>query len=302
MGHPLLRTTLPAAVRLLTGGALPRLQIETSRVAAEIYFHGAHVARWHPSHADDPVLWLSRHSRFAANAAIRGGVPICFPWFGPHRTDPQAPSHGLARIADWTLVDAAELPDGEVTLAFALAGTDQTWRAWPHAFDITLRVSIGATLGMTLAVANPGSEPIAFEEALHTYFTVGDVERVSISGLEHTDYLDKVERLARKRQGNDPIAFTGETDRVYLDTTATCVLSDPVLRRRIVVGKSGSRTTVVWNPWRNKARTLPDFGDDEWRRMACVETANTGEAAVRLRPGERHSMSVDIRVGSVEDG
>src|SRR5262249_12182584 len=149
---------------------------------------------------------------------------------------------------------------------------------WPHAFRITQRLSIGDTLTMTLEVENTGDRPFDFEEALHAYFAVGNVEEVSVSGLEQTEYLDKVSNFSRKLQGAEPIRITGETDRVFLDTTRSCRIDDPAGGRAIVVAKAHSRSTVVWNPWLERAHELADFGDDEWRRMVCIETANVGDA------------------------
>ena len=242
------------------------------------------------------MIWTSARSYFRPDKAIRGGVPVCFPWFGPHPSNPAQPAHGFVRLADWTLREASEAPDGIVTLAFVIESDDTTRASWPHDFRATLTCSIARTLAISLRVENRGSAPFTFEEALHTYFAVGDIRQVAISGLEETEYLDKVLDFARRRQPAKPIRFSGETDRVYLDTTAECRIDDPAWHRSIAAAKSGSHTTVVWNPWIDRARALSDFGDDEWRNMVCVETANVGESAVRLDPEGVHVMSVNIRV------
>jgi glucose-6-phosphate 1-epimerase len=276
---------------------LPHLDVATGAATAQVFFHGAHVAQWTPAHAKAPVLWLSAHSYFRPDKAIRGGVPICFPWFGPHASDCTAPAHGFARLAEWTLADASDSTDGTVTLPFVLDTGEHASPLWPHRCRVAYRLSIGATLAMTLEVENSSDEPFTFEEALHTYCSVHDIGQVSITGLEAAEYLDKVEGFARKRQGSDPIRFTGETDRVYLDTTATCRIDDPGWSRTIVVSKSGSRSTVVWNPWAEKTLTFSDIGADQWRQMVCVETANVGAAAIRLAPGDSHTMRADIATG-----
>jgi glucose-6-phosphate 1-epimerase len=291
----LVDTPLPSSVHLITGDdQLPRLEVSTRDATARVFFHGAHLAAWHPSHAEAPVLWMSDRSLFRPDKAIRGGVPICFPWFGAHASAAGAPMHGFARLADWTLSDAREQADGTVTLGFSLQ--DGPSAEWPHRFLATYSIRVGAQLAMTLDVRNTGDEPFDFEEALHTYFAVENIEHVMVEGLENTDYLDKVAGFARFRQTDEPIRFAGETDRVYLDTTASCVIRDPGMRRRIVIDKSGSRSTVVWNPWSDKAHAMPDFGDLEWPRMVCVETANTGSARIRLEPGGLHSMTATINV------
>jgi glucose-6-phosphate 1-epimerase len=268
--------------------------VATGIATAEVFFHGAHVARWTPAHAASPVLWLSEHSCFQQDKAIRGGVPICFPWFGAAPADPAAPAHGFARLIDWTLDGASETSDGTVVLTFVRDIDEHASRNWPHRCRATYTVSVGASLTMALHVENTGGAPLAFEAALHTYCAVSDIRQVSISGLEETEYLDKVEGFARKRQGRDPIRFSGETDRVYLDTTATCVIADPGWSREIHISKSGSRSTVVWNPGADRARTFSDFGADEWPLMVCVETANVRDAVVRLEPAASHTMRAEL--------
>jgi glucose-6-phosphate 1-epimerase len=289
--------SLPPSVRILdSSDGIPHLDVATHAGSAQVFFHGAHLVRWAPAHVSAPVLWLSSRSAYRRDKGIRGGVPICFPWFGPHASDRTAPAHGFARLVDWTLAEAAESADGTVMLSFVLETKEGETPLWPHRARTVYRLAIGATLGMTLEVENPGAGPFTFEEALHTYVSVHDVENISIAGLEATDYLDKVQGFARRHQGDEPIRFAGETDRVYLETEATCRISDPGWSRTIVVSKSGSRSTVVWNPGVDKAATFADIGPDEWRQMVCVETANIGAAAVRLAPGETHTMRAEVSV------
>jgi glucose-6-phosphate 1-epimerase len=240
---------------------------------------------------------MSERSFWEDGKPIRGGVPICFPWFGPHASQPSAPAHGFGRLADWTLAGVVEREDGSAVATFALEG-ERMSEAWPFRFRAVYEVAAGKTLAMSLEVENRDETPFTFEEALHTYFSVSDISGVAISGLEGTRYLDKAGGGAERIEGDAPIRFTGETDRVYLETTAACAIDDPGLRRRIVVSKDNSRSTVVWNPWIAKARAMPDFGDEEWRGMVCVETANVGAAAVELAPGARHRMTVSLAVES----
>jgi glucose-6-phosphate 1-epimerase len=296
MPSTLVRTTLPPNASLAAGeGGLPKLTIANEQARAEIYLHGAHVTAWQPrGHAD--VLWMSSQSYWQDARPIRGGVPICFPWFGPHASDGSAPGHGFARLLDWTLVDARDDAGGATQLAFRLVGPSPPPAAWPHVCEAVFRVTIGTALTMALEVSNPGRDPFTFEEALHTYFAVQDVRAIAIRGLEGVDYLDKVGGTTRRNQGADPIRFTAETDRVYLDTQATCTIDDPGLGRRIVVRKTRSDATVVWNPWVAKAKAMPDYGDDEWPGMVCVETCNVNVHAVTLAPGARHALAATIDV------
>ena len=289
---------LPGSVRIVEGpGGLPRLDIATPAAAAQAYLHGAHLTHWLPSHAEAPVLWMSEHSLWQDGKPIRGGVPICFPWFGPHRSESSAPGHGFGRLVDWTLAGAVERDDQSVAVTFVLEGARLS-EVWPFRFRAEYEVAVGSTLTMSLEVENRDDTGFSFEEALHTYFRVSSIADVAISGLERTPYLDKVGGLAARTQDDQPIRFSGATDRVYLETSAACSIDDPGLQRRIIVSKDNSRSTVVWNPWIAKARAMADFGDEEWRGMVCVETANVGAAAVRLAPGERHRMTVSLAVES----
>lgn len=274
---------------------LPRVLVGVSKATAEVYLHGAHVTAWQPA-GQAPVLWVSRESQFTAGAPIRGGVPICFPWFAAHATDASAPAHGFARLREWRLSDLS-LAGDRVELRFTSRDDEGTRRSpWPHPFAAEYRVSFGEQLSLALDVSNTGDAPIAFEAALHAYFAVSDIRRVTVTGLAGTEYLDKVDGLAVKRQDDAPMAFAGETDRIFLDTEATCTIHDPGLGRRIHVAKRGSLSTIVWNPWIAKARAMPDFGDDEWPGMLCIEPANVRDRAVRLEPGSHHTMSAHVHL------
>jgi len=288
---------LPSGVVLDTGrGGLGRLAIDTDICAAELYLHGAHLCRWQPRSQPHPVLWMSEASRFESGAPIRGGVPICFPWFGPKAGDPSAPVHGVARISSWNLDGVTREADGSVNVRLSL---DSGTLASPHVLhDLRLayELRLGRDLSMAFTVTNPGDAPITFEAALHTYLAVGDVRQVSVAGLEGAAYLDKVDGARRKIQADALVTIGGETDRLYVDTEAAVTLTDPSLGRRIRVEKTGSRSSVVWNPWVAKSKAMPDFGDDEWPGMICLETANAADNAVTVPPHASHTMTATISV------
>jgi len=271
------------------------LEIQTPLATARVFLQGAHVTHFQPAN-ERPVLFMSGSSIYATGKPIRGGVPVIFPWFGPRAGFPDAPAHGFARVRPWHVEQLFQASSGEVTLVLRLDSDERTRAEWPHDFILRHTITVGTTLNMALSVENRSSEPFAFEEALHTYLVVEDVREVSITGLSGTDYLDKVDSFRRKTQDPTPIRITGETDRVYLNTETTCVADDPKAQRRLRVEKKGSATTVVWNPWIAKAAALPDFGNDEWPGMLCIETANAAENAVTLAPGDTHEMSARIAV------
>jgi D-hexose-6-phosphate mutarotase len=289
-------TRFPDGVRLEPGpGGLERLRLEASDGEAHVFLHGGHVSHFQPK-GERPVLWLSGSSRFDTSHAIRGGVPVCFPWFGPKAGAPDAPMHGFARILPWTLVGVTRKASGRLEATLELTAEAAARGGFKQDLGVTLTVSIGRSLGLTLTAHNGGAAPARFEEALHSYFAVSDVTQVRVHGLEATAYLDKTEAMARKPGAAGPTSISAETDRVYLDTTATVTIEDPGWNRRVVVAKTGSASTVLWNPWIAKARAMPDFGDDEWPRMLCVETANVGDQALTIAPGATHVMTATLAV------
>ncbi|MCX5734752.1 MAG: D-hexose-6-phosphate mutarotase [candidate division NC10 bacterium] len=293
------RCGIPGAVRFEADpNGLIRALVSTPHAEAIAYLHGAHLTHYQPR-GGRPVLFTSTQSRFQRGQPIRGGVPIVFPWFGPHGVDSSAPMHGFARVAEWRLEAAGRDPDGSVVLSFGLDSARATHPAWPHAYAARYSVRIGPRLEVALEVTNPSDQTVTYEEALHTYLAVEDVRVVEIRGLAGGTYVDNTDGMKRKTQESEPLRITGETVRVYLGTRATCVLEDPAAGRRLFVEKWGSDATVVWNPWVAKARAMPDFGDEEWPRMLCIETANVGEHTIQLPPGGRHVLGVGIRSESL---
>lgn len=276
-------------------GGLPFLAVETERCRARLTRHGAQVCEWTPAGHATSALFLSPRAVFAVGKAIRGGVPVCFPWFANHPSDATKPAHGFARARMWQADAPTRDAAGDTRAVLRLTSDAETHAYWPAEFAASLTVSLGTSLAMTFEVENTGADDLAYELALHTYLAIGDVERIRIQGLEHTRFIDKVDGGREKVAGAEPLALAGETDRVFLDTTAACTVDDPILGRRIRVEKSGSQATVVWNPGREKAQAVPDIGD-AWRTFVCVETANCGPHAVRLAPRARHAMTARIDV------
>ena len=282
-----------------TPGGLVRVNIQTPLAQAQVYLQGAHVTQWQPA-GEEPVLFLSRESHFSPGKPIRGGVPICFPWFGPRAERPDSPMHGFARTMEWELESLRRDSDGVVALYLTLASNAATRALWPHDFLIRHRLAIGAALMMTLEVHNTGEEPFTCEEALHTYLAVGDVREISVTGLEGASYLDKTDGFQTRTLGGERLRFAGETDRVFPNHRRPCAIADPVARRGITIDKTASDTTVVWNPWIEKAAAMADFGDDEWTQMLCIETANVGAHAITLGPGGQHWMQAVVKTTDLE--
>ena len=273
-------------------GGLIFAEIDNALGTAYLCLQGAHVTTFRPKDQAEPVVWLSDYAKFAVGKSIRGGAPVCWPWFGPHATETGFPGHGFARTVMWDVTATAALASGETEITLALVETEQTRAQWPHPTRVELKVAVGQSLKMTLSTSNLGDSEIRIGEALHTYFQIGDIAEIKLLGLEGCEYLDKVGSSNRRTQSGD-VSFTGEVDRVYLNTEATCVIEDSRLKRRISVAKTGSRSTVVWTPWREKADKMGDFGVDGWRRMVCVESANALDNVVVVAAGQTHRMSVE---------
>ncbi|HQY33212.1 MAG TPA: D-hexose-6-phosphate mutarotase [Actinotalea sp.] len=290
--NPLGAVTLPSTVQVVDGpGGLTKVVVCTASATAEVHLQGAHVTSWAPVGAA-PVIWMSERSAFSPGVPLRGGVPLCFPWFGPPPSG-DGPLHGFARTASWTLADALEQGD-DVVLLLTLSHHDVPGTpAWPHAFEARCTLTVGATLTIALQVTNLDDEPVTYADALHTYLAVGDVRGVSITGLEQSGYVDRLVSPEWLEPSGQPLAISAETDRVYAQP-GTIVVVDPVGGRSLGVTASGSANAVVWNPWIAKSAAMGDFGDDEWAAMVCVETCNALDGAVTLAPGESHTTTATI--------
>lgn len=283
------RFGIPGVARICEGnGRLPRIQITGSRAAGEMYLHGAQVTSWKPA-GNDEVLFLSTKSHWQEAQAIRGGIPICFPWFRAKADDPKAPAHGFVRARSWQLESIVEDKSG-VCVSMSIESDEQTRRWWPGDFRLLHRVVFGPKLTLELICTNTGKTGLRFEEALHTYNRVADVANVRVQGLDAVHFLDNTDSNAAKVQHGD-VTIASATDNAFLGTENHVDLIDPELHRHIRLEKANSLTTVVWNPWREGAARLGDLGDGEWTQFLCVEASNILAASVTLEPGEEHKMT-----------
>jgi len=272
-------------------GGLPRVLISSPHAAGEMYLHGGHVTSWTPTGARD-AFYCSPNAVWHDGLAIRGGVPICFPWFGNNAANPAAPAHGFVRTKTWGL-QSVEHVDDDVAVSVFTVSTDDTRKWWPFDFHLVCRATFGEQLKLELIVTNTGSAPFSFEEALHAYFAIGDVQAAAVRGLDGTRYIDKVDHFTEKTQSGD-IRISSETDRIYVNTQHDLDLIDPALSRPATIRKQNSATTVVWNPWADKAAAMSDLGPGQWKKFLCVETANIGASSVHLGPGESHTMAARV--------
>jgi len=285
-----LTTNAPGKVTFMDGcGDLPMLEVTTLWSTAEIYLHGAHVTHFRKQ-GEPPLLFLSQCSRFAEQQPIRGGIPVIFPWFGAREGMAQ---HGFARVKLWELKEFAPAPDGSVSLRLRLPDVPEGSSFPPFTADYILTVNDALTLQLAVTNNSP-DEILSFENCLHTYFEVGDITAVSIQGLKGASYLDKVAGFAQKTEMDDAIRFGSEIDRIYLNTSEPVEIIDTRIGRRIRIEKQGSLSTVVWNPWISKSQQMPDFGNEEYERMVCVESGNVASNMVKLPPGETSRLTVKL--------
>jgi glucose-6-phosphate 1-epimerase len=282
-------------------GELNCWRISSERVELLIAQQGAQILSYQRV-GEQPLLWLSDQAIFRQGKSVRAGVPVCWPWFGNLQRNPQAvqamyhgeqaPAHGLVRGRDWQLLDIVEV-GGSLRIEFELPEAQGDLQGWPHDVELKLVMVLSNDLTLSLTSRNMGNTPVTISQALHSYFAVSDVRQVRVEGVEGLGYIETLADW-EQRQQEGALAFAGETDRIYLATAPALSIVDPQWKRRITLTSSGSRSAVIWNPWTERAKELPDMADDGWQRMLCIETANVWDDLVELRPGASHSLGVRI--------
>lgn len=280
---------------------LTLLRVSNTHADALIALQGAQVLEF-CAKGQRPLLWLSEFAELKRGQSIRGGIPVCWPWFGDIKRNPESvqqmahgenlPAHGFVRNRDWTLESIIETAD-HTQIALSYTTWAATQSEWPHNATVRLTISIGQSLRLQLSTRNDSPAPITFTQALHTYFPVSAIQQVAIHGLEQTRYIDTLDGWREQTQTGD-IEFTGETDRIYLDVPESIELVDHGWQSRITLRAHNSASAIVWNPWIDKSQRLSQFADDAWQRMLCIETANTLGDSVTLAPGAEHTLDVEF--------
>jgi len=265
------------------------LEVQNEHAQAKIALQGAHIFHYQAT-GEAPLLWLSEKAYFEKGKAIRGGVPICFPWFGPHKYDETLPQHGFARNQIWSYMAKHELSDGATHVQLMLTTNEETRALWEQNFVLVYDITVGKELTLELTTINTDREPFDVTQALHTYLNVSDIKNVSVTGLEETVFYNSLDRSLEKQQGT--VTITEEVDRVYFDGASTITLNDK--EREIVLNQSGSNSLVVWNPWKEKSESMADMPNDGYKTMLCLETANAHKDFLLLNPNEVHTLKVTI--------
>ena len=281
-----------------TGGSLVSVEITNAHASASICLQGGQVLNWQPVSTAEPVLWMSKAAHFAAGKSIRGGIPVCWPWFGAHMSDSKFPAHGFARTQAWQVKGTRTLCDDSIELSLTLPINAALQSMLPYPAQLDLLINVGTSLKIAIVTRNLGESDFTITEALHTYFLVSDVAQVHVDGLDGVHFHDKAAGWTEGDQSGS-IAFAAEVDRVYVNSTQRCSIVDPAYKRCIHIAKLGSQSTIVWNPAAARAAQMGDLGQEGWKNFVCVESGNALENVVNVAAGKSHILAVEYRVESL---
>ncbi|MGB5395959.1 MAG: D-hexose-6-phosphate mutarotase [Gammaproteobacteria bacterium] len=276
-------------------GELTIAVIKNKFASAVVSLYAGQVLSYRPVNTNSDLMFLSEQAYYQTGKAIKGGVPVCWPWFGPDPQGKGRPAHGFARNSEWTVIDSGTASNGATRLALELKLNETTRALWDGEIEARLDIEVGESLKLKLTTTNKGKETIELSQALHTYFNVGNIAKTSVNGLEDKTYIDKVDGSKEKTQSGE-VTINAEVDRIYTDVNNRLVINDVELGRKIHIESEGSHSAVVWNPWKKIAAGMADLGDEDYKRMLCVETTNAGPDVVSVAPGGRYSMSAEYSI------
>lgn len=270
-------------------------EINNARAHATVSTYSGQLLSYRPKDRQEDLLFVSDKAYYEAGKAIKGGIPVCWPWFGPDPENRGRPAHGFVRNRQWQVSGSESLADGSTKIILSITDSEATRALWPHPFRLDIEITVGDTLRVELVTHNTGNDSITISQALHSYFRVGDITSVSVLGLDGINYIDKANDSARKTQAG-PLTISSEVDRIYTDTSGDLTIDDASLERKISIASSGCSTAVVWNPWVNIAASMADLGDDDYLQMLCVETANAGPETVTITAGDCYRLSAEYSI------
>ena len=287
---------IPGQLKFIQGaGGLPFIEVTTANSSALISVYAGQVLSFRPAGEMDDLMFLSEKAYYQTGKAIKGGAPVCWPWFG---ADPQGlgrPAHGFVRNRMWNVVATEITVSGAIRVILGLEDTPETIEIWPQSFTLMLEITVGKSLNLELVTRNTGAQLFPVTQAFHTYFKVGDISQVSVSGLEDTDYIDKVDNSALKKQIG-PVVINEEVDRIYLGVRDELFINDIALKRRIRISSGGSKTAVVWNPWAKISAEMADLQDNDYRNLLCAETTNAATDVVEVSPGRESRLVANYSI------
>ena len=273
------------------------IEINNARAHATISTYSGQVLSYRPKGQQADLLFVSDKAYYENSKAIKGGIPVCWPWFGADPDNQGRPAHGFVRNRQWKVSASESLADGSTRVVLFLSDSDKTRSIWPHPFKLSIEITVGDSLKVALVTHNTGDKSVTISQALHTYFHVGDISKVRVLGLDRTEYLDKVDNSARKTQSG-AVTIDGEVDRIYEGVSGELMIDDASLARKIRITSRGCSTAVVWNPWIEIAASMGDLGDDDYRKMLCVETANAGPETIEIVAGGEYRLEAEYTIES----
>lgn len=273
------------------------IEINNARAHATITTYAGQVLSYRPKSQQEDLLFVSDNAYYEDGKSIKGGIPVCWPWFGADPEGQGRPAHGFVRNRQWEMAHSESLADGSTKVVLSLSDTDETRGIWPYPFKLSIEITVGDSLNVVLVTHNTGDENISISQALHTYFCMGDISKVKVLGLDGAEYLDKVDGFARKSQSGE-VTIDGEVDRIYTGVTGELMIDDASLGRKIRIRSNGCSTAVVWNPWSEIAASMDDLEDDDYKKMLCVETANAGSDTVEIAAGGEYRLAAEYIIES----
>jgi glucose-6-phosphate 1-epimerase len=282
-------------------GGFATIKIDNKHASALISLYGAQVLSYKPkskrNEETTDILFVSDKSYYQPGKAIKGGIPVCWPWFGNDPENSGRPAHGFARISMWSIADTATLENGETQLILCLTDSEETQRLWPYAFKLTITITVGKTLRLELQTHNTGKQTLTITQALHTYFSVADINQARVIGLDEARYIDKTSDSESLVQQHGDVIIDQEVDRIYIGVPVEMALVDDKNKRQIQITASGSKTTVIWNPWAEISASMADLQDADYMHFLCVETANATTDSISIAVDESFKISAEYSVG-----
>ncbi len=287
---------IPNQVKVVEGkGGFPVVEVANEKATAVISVYSGQILSFKPAGEPEDLLFLSDQAYYEEGKATKGGIPVCWPWFGPDPEGKGRASHGFVRNRMWMLLSTEATANGETKVRLGMSSSEETLAIWPYQFELVIEILVGTQLSVTLITQNTGDTPFSITQALHTYFATGDISQVRVLGFENARFVDKADGGAEKTQTGD-ITITEETDRIYTDVSPEIVINDGAMNRRIRITSSGSSTAIVWNPWKEISVKMADLEDQDYQRFICVETANAEDEIIEVAPGTVYKMQAGYAI------
>jgi glucose-6-phosphate 1-epimerase len=286
---------IPGRIEFVGGeGGFVFLRVVNDQASAVISLYGAQVLSYVPGKQTVDMLFVGENAYYVDGKAIRGGIPLCWPWFNKRAGYPEHPGHGIARIGFWSVTNIQQIDHNTTQIHLSFNNTAYFAELWPYSNDLAMVITVSDSLELEIITTNTGNESFTITQAFHNYFRIGDIEKIAINGLSNVDYIDNLDQHRVKRQF-EAVSIHDATERIYSSIDNRLSIDDFNLNRKITIDSTGTKSVVIWNPWTTISKTMPDLTDNDYRHFICVETGNVGANAVTIEPGQTQSMSCIYR-------